>query len=211
MPRQARQTSSNSAARLPESFKACTDGWQLQEVDSFRLVSEDEFQDEHLSTPLRETYLHMVDEIDKELDDHGKTTNPFIDAYNLLLKDSVINNIVDFTNPALRNASFGATTAWEYRQFLAHRMILSQINLSLDYSFQYLIPFLAKEHGFQAMTAERFKQLLNCSRAFRSRGRSGADDDSWWQRKTFLRKISDDESSRKISHLILRNERGRQY
>ena len=72
-------------AKLPESFKACADGWKLNKVSSIQLVSEEKFQDEHLSTPLRDMYLRMVREMDKELDDRGKTANPFIESYNSLL------------------------------------------------------------------------------------------------------------------------------
>ena len=71
-----------------------------------------------------------------------------------------------------------------------HKNLASRFNLSLELIWIEILPFIAQQHGFTLMELDRFRQLLRCTRGFPIQGRDGDNqDDTWFQRSTFLRRM----------------------
>jgi len=179
--------------KLPEAFKACKDGWALtnSHEEPVKLMTEDDFLEQFLAIPLKDIYIQIVDSVEQTLKHDNKDVNSSVDSYEALLSNVAIEKIVGYSNQALYNSGLTATDAKEYRKFLALRNLVSRFRCSMEIVWSDFLPYISSHHGIQFMDLGRVKALQSNTRGYPVRGRSGADDDTWMQRKRSLRNISE--------------------
>lgn len=181
--------------KLPEAFKACQDGWKIdenthKEVD---LKSEEEFQDAFYSDSLAEEYRHIAAAMEERLSllNCAKTS---VNAYTkVLLSDAVLRPLIIPTNKVLKERGYAMTDEQEIRKMILHKNLLSRFNVSPELAFKEILPAVANKHSFELMDVSRFRQLVQGIRAYHVEGRSAVavDDDTWFQQNALLRRLND--------------------
>lgn len=191
MPRGRRAPATNGGTGLPPALEACLSGWTETDLSqkAFVLMSEDEFFEAFQRPSLAGMYQHFADRAQKTLRLQGLDQTP-TNTYKLLVPDSIIASIVEFTNPALHLAGHARTNILEYRSFIHHLHLVGLYKTSLDLTFSMILPSLAKENYFQLIDISRFKALLTHTKCFSMEGRSPSDhDETWIQKRTFMKQL----------------------
>ena len=177
--------------KLPEAFKAC-EGWNIVQNDyscGFKLFSEEEFDNQHRSVSLEQSFCQIQHSVSKRLSDDAIEDNE-VNVFHILLDEFAVNKIVRFTSHQLLAKNLKKTTSSEYLRFLAHKDLVSRFNLSPDKVWTVILPMIAKEEHFTLMSPQRFTELLQNTRGYDIRDFGVSDDETWLEQRNLLRKLN---------------------
>ncbi len=160
------------------------------------LKTEAEFVDTHLNKCVIDTYLNNAEAMKKHLETQGLENNDFT-RYMTLLPNTVIEQLVQFTNEQLVASKFPSTNAWELRKMLALVWVRGLYNYSSDLLWSEELPHIANRKKFHIPTHKRFLQVTRSLRGFSLLGRRGDHDDVWNQRNTTFDRLQT------MAHLIM--------
>ncbi len=108
----------------------------------------------------------------KHLKTQGLPNNDFT-RYMTLLPNTVIEQLVQFTNEQLVASKFPSTNAWELRKMLALVWVRGLYNYSSDLLWSEELPHIANRKKFHIPTHKRFLQVTRSLRGFSFLGRRG--------------------------------------
>ncbi|GAX20624.1 hypothetical protein FisN_3Hu524 [Fistulifera solaris] len=180
------------AQKILQECQARTEGWNedLSDNKPWKLLTEKEFAEQFLTTSLHDSFRQAAQSIPEEVFRVGNDYSQSTDAFRVLFSDDAIQKLVDCTNGYLRhNGIFPETNIQEYREFLAHKFLLSRYRC--EAIFRDMLPMLANQHGFHAMNWQRFQNLYKCTHGYPIEEHSNHDNDVWQQRKPVLRKLNE--------------------
>ena len=119
----------------------------------------------------------------------------FVSTFNALLTAPAINILVECTSQELVSKGYERTNANEMLKFLATKFLQSRIHVQSDVAWSDYLEPLAVRYNFQLMEITRFNRMLNSIRGFDIDKRNADNNDTWMQRKNFLRHLAELETA----------------
>ncbi len=175
---------------LPEALKACKDGWDEKnlEDEAFEVLEEDDFLEQAMGIPFRETFDWMAKKVDDGLTGRGmQVTNTGIFCH---LAKPFLNSLIDFANQQLFKDGHPIPDDSELLEFIATKHLRSTFNCGTDMAFE-MMDGISHKKGFKLMKKARHLTILHSLRGHNVVGRDPQDDDdSWMERHNLLRRMN---------------------
>ena len=210
MSQSQRRQGSNQLKSLPESLKACKDGWDEEDLEdeAFEVIEEDDFLEQSMGSPFMETFDWMAKKVDDGLTGRGmQVTNTGIFSY---LAKPFLLLLMDFTNQQLVKDGHPILDDFELLEFIATKHFRSAFNCGTEMAFE-MMEGISHQKGFKLMKKARYVTILNSLRGYDVVGRDPQDDDdSWMERHNLLRRMNalEKEAFKNTIQLLLNKKNG---
>ncbi len=200
----------NQLKTLPESLKACKDGWNEEDLEdeAFEVIEEDDFLEQSMGSQFRETFDCMAKTVDDGLTGRGiQVTNTAIFSY---LAKPFLLLLMDFTNQQLVKDGHPILCDSELLEFMATKHLRSTFHCGRDMAFE-MMDGISHKKGFKLMKKERCLTILHSLRGYDVVGRDPQDDDEcWMERHNLLRRMNalEMEAFKNTIQLLLNRKNG---
>lgn len=160
---------------VPESLKACENGWENLTKHDCQHVFVDElrYSDKILCAHFRDTYITMADRMGDEPTSRGDHVTS-VNVFRYLLHPA-IDTILDHIRQELVNKGLVSISTAEMWNFIGTMMFRTTFNVGTGPAWE----IMAKAaDDFELMDSKQFHYLLRCLRGYNVRGRSQKLSDS---------------------------------